>query len=453
MEIQKGLCNPQTCNLECYEACMDIHGDDSPLTYTKGDKTPKIDTNECTRCLKCVRACPTNAITASRAPKKKKPIEPITKDAEDTYRPYEVSDDWEAFSEADMIFARVHNDPDFKNYQQNEWHGAEAMIARNIPGYGKFEHDMSASGWTLYDSRGNINLRKTDFSKENEETKESPLPTQTRDIKRAARFYGADLVGIAKIDRRWLYASNRQREEYKIPDSVDRVIVMAVEMDYEGIATSPAFTSAANTALGYSRMAFLEIELSALIRKRGYTAIPCGNDVSLSVPQAIDAGLGMIGRHGILITKEFGPRVRIAKVLTDMPLTPDAPDKKFCDSVTRFCEICEKCATTCPSQSIEYGKDLTWKGKTRSNIPGVKKWYINPETCYIFWVENGSECSTCIRSCPYNKKNNILHKLIVWTVTHMPFMNGLVLMMDNLLGFGKQKNPEKYLNQYDKRSN
>jgi len=433
---------------------MEIHGDDPPLTYSNGDKTPKIDLHECTRCLKCVRACPLNAITPSKTTQKKKAKGSTARQIEDTYRPYEVSDEWEEFSEADMVFARVHNDPDFKNYQQNEWYGAEAMIAKKIPGYGKFEHDMSSSGWTLYDSRGNINPKKTDFSKEDMESKHPShhSPTLTRDIKRAARFYGADLVGIAKMDKRWLYSSNREREEYNIPDTINRVIVMAVEMDYEGIATSPAFTSAANTALGYSRMAFIEIELSALIRKLGYRAIPCGNDISLSVPQAIDAGLGMIGRHGILITKAFGPRVRIAKVLTDMPLTHDTPDTKFCESVTRFCEICEKCATTCPSQSIRYGKELTWKGNTRSNIPGVKKWYINPETCYNFWVENGTECSTCIRSCPYNKENNILHKLIVWVVKHMPFMNRFVLLMDDLLGFGKQKDPEKYLNQFDRRS-
>ncbi len=432
---------------------MEIHGDDSPLTYTKGDKTPKIDLNECTRCLRCVRACPMDAIAASHARRKKRTKDSTVMRFEDAYIPYEVSGEWDKFSEADMIFARVHNDPDFKNFQQDEWYGAEAMIARNLPGYSQFEHDLSSSGWTLYDSRSNINPAKTVFSTRESESKQQHRPIQTRDIKRAARFYGADLVGIAKIDRRWLYSSNRQREEYSIPDSINRVVVMAVEMDYEGIATSPAFTSAANTALGYSRMAFLEIELSALIRKQGYIAIPCGNDVSLSVPQAIDAGLGMIGRHGILITKEFGPRVRIAKVLTDMPLIPDTPNKKFCESVTRFCEICEKCATTCPSQSIPYGKEHTWKGTTRSNIPGVKKWYINPETCYDFWVENGSECSTCIRSCPYNKENSILHKFIVWVVQHMPFMNRLVLMMDDLMGFGKQKHPEKYMSQYDIRSN
>ena len=174
-----------------------------------------------------------------------------------------------------------------------------------------------------------------------------------------------------------------------------------------------------------------------------------GNDIGLSVPLAIDAGLGMIGRHGILITKEFGPRVRIAKVLTDMPLISDTPDLDFCRSVTRFCEVCEKCATTCPSQSIPYGSERTWNGKTRSNNPGVQKWYINPETCYNFWIENGSECSNCIRSCPYNKENGYLHKFILWLTQHMPWLNRIIVRMDDLVGYGKQKPPLAYLRQFD----
>jgi reductive dehalogenase len=432
---------------------MEIHDEHSPLAFKKGDEYPVIDYNECTECMQCVRACPRGAIQPTTVTKSDDGKRVAEKESKDMYVPYEVSDDWEEFSEADMVFARVHNDPEFKNYKQNEWHGAADMISRKLPGYGEFEHKMSSAGWTLYDSRGKINERKTDFTETHPDTNEtqSKTPTLTRDIKRAASFYGASLVGIAKIDRRWLYSSNRQREEYNIPETVNRVIVMAVEMGYEGIATSPAFTSAANTALGYSQMAFIEIELSALIRKLGYKAIPCGNDISLSVPQAVDAGLGMYGRHGILITKEFGPRVRIAKVLTDMPLDVDKPDKKFCESVTRFCEVCEKCADTCPSQSIPYGKELTWKGETRSNIPGVKKWYINPETCYNFWVENGSECSNCIRSCPYNKKNNFMHRFIVWLTMNFSWMHRIILKMDDLVGYGKQKDPLKYLKSLGRR--
>ena len=93
---------------------------------------------------------------------------------------------------------------------------------------------------------------------------------------------------------------------------------------------------------------------------------------------------------------------------------------------------------------------MTWKGETRSNIPGVKKWYVNPETCYNFWVENGSECSNCIRSCPYNKKNSFFHRFIVWVTMNLPWMNRIILKMDDLMGYGKQKDPQKYLKSLEK---
>ncbi|MHA2382572.1 MAG: reductive dehalogenase, partial [Candidatus Thorarchaeota archaeon] len=240
------------------------------------------------------------------------------------------------------------------------------------------------------------------------------------------------------------FTVNRRGEPYDVPETMEYVIVMAVEMDYDAIATSPAFASSTAVGLGYSTMAFVEIELAAFIQRLGYSAITSGNDVSLSVPQAIDAGLGQYGRHGLLITKEFGPRVRIAKVLTDMPLQRDYPDEGFCKSVVRFCEICEKCATTCPSQSIPYGKEQTWEGTTISNNPGIKKWYVEVESCYGFWVENGSDCSNCVRSCPYNKKDGFFHRTILWFVQHTPWLNRLIVKMDDLAGYGKQKSGEKF---------
>ena len=44
-----------------------------------------------------------------------------------------------------------------------------------------------------------------------------------------------------------------------------------------------------------------------------------------SIPIAIDAGLGELGRNGLLVTPKYGPRVRLAKILTNMPLVPDSP--------------------------------------------------------------------------------------------------------------------------------
>ncbi|MGD9395679.1 MAG: reductive dehalogenase [Candidatus Thorarchaeota archaeon] len=448
MHVNTEACVPSSCNRECLDACQRVHGENSPLSFREGQDFPLVDLETCTVCLACVRACPLNAITTDQEKRSRtiSPKKPTTCDVTE-YCPYEVRDSFEPMSEADTVFARVQYDPIFRYYQQAEFAGAELMISKDIPGYGRFEHELIVAAWKLYDSRHSIRRPGIGLDSEASEAGERRVtdPSElTQMVKKAARFFGADLVGIAPLNRDWLYTGNRRGEPYNVPETFEYVIVMAVEMDYDAIATSPAFTSSAAVGLGYSSMAFIELELASFIQKIGYRAMTSGNDVSLSVPQAIDAGLGQYGRHGLLITKEFGPRVRIAKVLTDMPLQRDYPDEGFCKSVIRFCETCEKCATTCPSQSIPYGKEQTWEGATISNNSGIKKWFVEVESCYGFWVENGSDCSNCIRSCPYNKKDGIFHRTILWFVQHTPWLNRLIVKMDDIAGYGKQKSGTRF---------
>ena len=448
MFVSTDKCDPSSCNHECLDACQRVHGDESPLNFQEGSDYPVINLDTCTVCLACVRVCPFDAITAEHTTTKG-PVDVVEASAphESDYIPYEVSDELKQMSEADTVFARVQFDPEFQFYQQAEFSGAELMISKDIPGYSMFEHELIVAAWKLYDSRHSIKRPGIGLDPDGSETGDRKVtdPEElTQMVKKAARFFGADIVGIAPLNREWLFSVNRRGEPYDVPETMEYVIVMAVEMDYDAIATSPAFASSAATGLGYSTMAFVELELAAFIQRLGYRAMTSGNDVSLSVPQAIDAGLGQYGRHGLLITKEFGPRVRIAKVITDMPLQRDYPDEGFCKSVIRFCEICEKCATTCPSQSIPYGKEQTWEGTTISNNPGIMKWYVEVESCYGFWVENGSDCSNCIRSCPYNKKDGIFHRTIMWFVQHTPWFNRLIVKMDDIMGYGKQKSGNKF---------
>ena len=134
----------------------------------------------------------------------------------------------------------------------------------------------------------------------------------------------------------------------------------------------------------------------------GYKALSCGNDTALSIPIAIDAGLGQLGRNGLLITKEFGSRVKLVKIFTDLPLKYDKP-KDF--GVTEFCKTCFKCAKECEADAISKEKEPTFEVHNISNNKGVLRWAVNAEKCYNYWLENGSECSTCIVVCPYNLKS------------------------------------------------
>jgi epoxyqueuosine reductase len=153
----------------------------------------------------------------------------------------------------------------------------------------------------------------------------------TRIIKKTALYMGASAVGICRLDQRWIYSHRfdpRTGEHSSIddiPEGFQHAVVMIHEMDYTLMKTAPAYGENAATGMGYSKMAFVASSMAHFIRDLGYDAIPCGNDTALSIPMAIDAGLGEIGRNGLLITPGFGPRVRISKVLTNLSLVSDKP--------------------------------------------------------------------------------------------------------------------------------
>jgi reductive dehalogenase len=267
----------------------------------------------------------------------------------------------------------------------------------------------------------------------------------TDGIKKVATFFGAALVGVCKLDRRWVYSSAYPLRDQKsvsneVPDAYQYAVVVAIEMDYKAIGCSPTSPSSAATGLGYSKMAFSAGLLAHYIRGLGYQAIACGNDTACSIPLAIDAGLGELARNGLLITPAFGPRVRLAKVLTDLPLVPDRPIEF---GVWDFCIKCEKCAVKCPSQSIRFGEP-TDKPNNISNREGLLRWPINAETCLAFWAANGTDCSNCIRTCPFNKPPGWLHDTVRWGVRTLPQLNPFFLWMDDLFGYGKQRHPDRF---------
>jgi len=222
----------------------------------------------------------------------------------------------------------------------------------------------------------------------------------TQRVKEAGRFYGAAMVGVTRVNPLWLYADRGDGTPPPLPEGLTTAVVMGIEMDYDGVATSPALPAAAATAKGYSQMAFAATCVARYLLELGFRAIPSGNDTALSIPLAIDAGLGECGRHGMLITPDHGPRVRLCKVFTDAALLPDRP-AAFGFQTT--CQQCRQCVTACPVGAIPDG-EMTETGPSDSNNSGVLKWHVNPEKCLAFWQVNGACCANCLNACPYNKK-------------------------------------------------
>ncbi len=368
----------------------------------------------------------------------------------------------EPFDQKNEMFCRSVWDPKVADIGEKFY--MEETPPKNQPGHRLFEQSLVNGAWHLenYYAAGCAGGRKGLYSWDRTGKYVYPnVPPGlkisvdnekevTSLIKKTASFYGASLVGICKLDRRWLYSSayfldpkGGKVAENNLPEELTNAIVMAVEMDYGSIMHSPSCIASGAVGLGYSKMAFTSGLLAEYIRGLGYQAIACGNDTACSVPLAIDAGLGEIARNGILITPEFGPRVRLAKVLTDLPLILDRPIEF---GVWDFCRICEKCAKHCPSQAIVYGEPSD-KINNISNREGVLTWHIDAEKCLSFWATNGNDCGNCIRTCPFNKPDGRLHDFVRWGIRTTPGLNRLFLWGDDIMGYGKERKADSFWGQ------
>ncbi len=110
----------------------------------------------------------------------------------------------------------------------------------------------------------------------------------------------------------------------------------------------------------------------------------------LLIPAAIAAGLGELGKHGSLIHRALGSNFRLACVLTDVPLEPDAPDDFGGDD---FCTRCRACSDACPPEAIVPAKQL---------VRGEVRWYVDFDKCLPFFNEHQG-CAICLAACPWSR--------------------------------------------------
>ncbi len=185
--------------------------------------------------------------------------------------------------------------------------------------------------------------------------------------------------------------------------------------------------------LHYAKGAVIATQLTRFIANLGYraTANHFRHYENLLVPLAVDAGLGELGRLGYLITKEYGPRIRLAAVTTDLPLVPDKPKDI---GVLHFCAICKKCAVCCPSHSIAAGE--------RTVVNGSLRWKLNDKTCFDYWGKIGTDCNVCMRVCPWSHARTFPHKVIVELITRNRKAARLFSVMDDIF-YGRRPKAKK----------
>lgn len=98
------------------------------------------------------------------------------------------------------------------------------------------------------------------------------------------------------------------------------------------------------------------------------------------------AGLGWIGKSSLLLTPEFGPRVRFVTVLADAPLAPGKPTDKKCGN-------CQMCVVSCPVQALK-----GWEFQPGDPVE-VR---FNTRACFEY--RNTHPCGVCVARCPVARR-------------------------------------------------
>jgi ferredoxin len=337
------------------------------------------------------------------------------------------------FDERDVVFARTRLVPGSREYE-----AYYTMRPGNLPVDDKIRAlpgllSLTASKADLFAfASAKANFALTEAMREEADGPVAPAHVEltasqsTSMVKQLARYYGSVAVGITELHPYHVYSHiGRGTGVYGEPITLDHryAIAFSVEMDHRFMGYAPEAPVVMESSRKYVQIGVVALTLGYLIRSLGYPARAHidGNYRVIAPLVARDAGLGDIGRMGILITPHLGPRVRLGVVTTSLPLIPD--DRRDDTSMQDFCRICTKCVDNCPSKAIPAGD--------RMKIEGVLRWRINADRCFRYWNTIGTDCGICMSVCPYSHPDNWAHNMMRWAVYRSGAARRIALWLDD----------------------
>lgn len=287
-----------------------------------------------------------------------------------------------------------------------------------------------------------------------------------RIVKIAMRQMGAASVGIVPLDERTQKLIYRvdvdgkeivfadvdepveDGEKRIIPNRARWIIVYTVQMSSEAMRRAPTKIAEQATLSAYVRGALVQASLQEFLRGLGYLGLSeaVTNGLGISPALAVMGGLGELSRQNRVITPEYGPMVRIFKLITDLPM---ATDKPIDAGISRFCRSCKKCAEACPPSALSFDDEPGWQPVGEWGNPGHQAWFEDSVRCKTYWYEHaGTNCSICFAVCPFSKQNkSFMHDFIRMQIATVPEFDGLTRSLDDAFGYGVQKNPDKWWRQ------
>lgn len=210
------------------------------------------------------------------------------------------------------------------------------------------------------------------------------------------------IVGFTALPQEFIFSDKAVPFAY--------AFVFAQEMNKEAIEKAPKIDTGIEVINVYNSLGIIVNDVADWLREKyGILCManhPLGGLVD-TVPLAAKAGLGYIGRNGLLITKEFGPRCRLAPIFVEEAIVEftDSTEHKW---IGEFCKKCGNCKRLCPKSAI-YDAPKLAIAFNKNNVQDRYECY-DREKCFASFAETMG-CAVCMSVCPFSKNPGSYDKM------------------------------------------
>lgn len=338
-------------------------------------------------------------------------------------------------------------------------------VENNTPGYSLRDQALDAANGVM-SGQSFLGPQKAKTPEEWGVPKWTGTPEEAAKMVRAAmRHIGASQVGFVELNentRKLIYSIDPDGHELVftddetpsetktqrfIPNKAKWVIVYTVQMSEETLKRAPTVLGSQTTGISYMRGRQIQASTQEFLRGLGYMGLGESTTNALGIAPAFGvlAGLGELSRLNRLITPEFGPMVRVFKMVTDLPL---ATDKPIDAGIMEFCKSCKKCAEACPTGALSFDTEPSWEIRGGWNNPGHKAFFEDSVKCRKGQKEfAATNCGICFAVCPFAKKDKAwIHEWVKAGAAKASFADSFFRSMDDAFGYGAEKSNADWWN-------
>jgi epoxyqueuosine reductase len=251
-----------------------------------------------------------------------------------------------------------------------------------------------------------------------------------KELVRKCKTLGVDIVGIASVER---WSEFKDIDPAFYPQNIfpftKSVIVIGTPIFLPMLESTPSIVYSELYNTSNRILDEIAYKITAYLNGKGHKAVFFPRDgygdisVLVDKPEAAFshviagkyAGLGTIGYNHTLLTKQYGPRVRLVSILTDAELPSDPlMEKELCIK----CKLCQRC---CPTAAFTTQKSLIAK--------------MNKKRCAEYHYQLKKEwhypCGVCIKVCPIGNDRKL------YGMTTKKYLNEIGVLSEN-------KNADEY---------